>query len=80
MITKDNLVDMLEKSLANEDQFILDYGKEFLSKVAKVDFLSSEQKLEINDIFSVLLDDTQRHKQTVNSSIEKIKAGEKNEY
>jgi hypothetical protein len=80
MITKDDLVDMLGKSLANEDQFILDYGKDFVSKIAEVDFLSPEQKLEINDILGVLLEDTQRHKQTISDSIERIKAGEKNEY
>ena len=71
MITKDNLIGMLEKSLANEDEFVINYGK---------DFLDDEEKREIKDLMTALLEDTARHKETVELLIEKVKGDERNEF
>ena len=80
MITKDNLIGMLEKSLANEDEFVINYGKDFLDNVMKSNALNDEEKREIKDLMTALLEDTARHKETVELLIEKVKGDERNEF
>lgn len=80
MITKDNLLEMLERSLKNEDEFITNYGKDFLDKVGKVSVLNEEEKVEIKDLLTSMLEDTQRHSGTINALIDKIKGMAKNEF
>jgi hypothetical protein len=80
MITKENLISMLEQSLANEDEFIVDYGKDFLQKVKESGELESSEKEEILKILGGLLEDTQRHAEIVRGIIAKIKEGQKNEF
>ena len=80
MVTKDNLTGMLEKSLANEDEFIISYGKDFLDNVMKSNALNDEEKREIKDLMTALLEDTERHKETVELLIEKVKGDERNEF
>jgi hypothetical protein len=80
MITKDNLIDMLEKSLANEDEFIIEYGKDFLQKVKQSSELTDDEKNEIESITTALLNDTQRHSEILGGLIKKIKEDQKNEY
>ena len=80
MITKDNLIGMLEKSLANEDEFVINYGKDFLDNVMKSNALNDEEKREIKDLMTALLEDTERHKETVELLIEKVKGDERNEF
>ena len=80
MVTKDNLIGMLEKSLANEDELIINYGKDFLDNVMKSNILNDEEKREIKDLMTALLEDTARHKETVELLIEKVKGDERNEF
>ena len=80
MITKDNLIDMLEKSLANEDGFIIEYGKDFLQKVRQSSELNDDEKSEIENITTALLNDTQRHNETINGLVKKIREDQRDEY
>ena len=61
MITKDNLLDMLKKSMNNEDEFVISYGKGFIGKIAQIDELSNADREEIKDYFQVLLEDSERN-------------------
>ena len=49
MISRDNLIEMLVRSKANEDEFILSYGKHFLDNVMKLDSLDDDEKKEHRD-------------------------------
>ena len=80
MITKDNLIDMLKKSLNNEDDFILSYGKELLREVGSSTDLNEEQKKEIDSVFKSILEDTARHRQTINKIIDEVKVSDKDEF
>lgn len=80
MITKDNLVGMLEKALANEDEFVTSYGKDFLDTLVKTDILKVEEREEIKDLLTTMLEDTERHRKTINMLIEKIKGDNRNEF
>ena len=80
MITKDNLIDMLEKSKANEDEFIASFGGEFLKNVAKSEVLNEDEKKEIENLLTGLLDDTERHKKIITALMEKIKGDQRNEF
>jgi len=80
MITKESLLDMLRKSLSNEDTFIGSYGKEFLEGVTKIKELNEDEKKEIKDLLTVLLEDTRRHSDTIKSLIKDVEEGGKNEY
>jgi len=80
MISKDNLIGMLEECLANEDSFLQDYGKNFSEDIVKCDWLSDDDKKEIKNIVTDLLEDTERHKGIISALIEKIKGDERNEF
>jgi len=80
MITKDNFLGMLKKSLTGEDEFILRYGKEFLNRVAECETLSDEEKKEIKDLTETILKDTQRHAQVIGKMMKDIKEGPRNEF
>jgi len=80
MITKDNFIGMLEKSLSNEDEFIISYGKDFVDNAMVSRVLNEAEKREIKDLMTVLLTDTQRHKKTIELLIEKLKQDERNEF
>ncbi|UCG34908.1 MAG: hypothetical protein JSW17_05300 [Candidatus Omnitrophota bacterium] len=80
MITKENLIGMLEKALANEDEFIISYGKDFLDNIMESEILNNEEKKEIEGLLSALLKDTERHKKTIELLIEKVKEDQRNEF
>lgn len=80
MITKTNLLDMLRKSLDNENTFIKSYGKEFLKSVMEIKELNEDEKKEIKSLLTGLLKDSQRHSGVVRSLIKDIEGGGKNEY
>ena len=80
MIAKDNLINALEKSLANEEEFILSYGKEFLQNVLNSGELTNDEKEGIEKVLSAMLEDTERHKNTVLQLLEKIKKDKRNEF
>ncbi len=80
MITKDNLIDMLEKSKANEDEFIAIFGESFLKNVIKAQILNEDEKKEIKNLLTGLLGDTERHRKTIAMLIEKIKGDRRNEF
>jgi len=80
VITKDNLIAMLEKASTNEDEFIIEYGKDFLQQLQESSELENSEKEEIAMILGALLEDTQRHKEIIEELIEKIKEGQKNEF
>ena len=79
MITKDNLINMLEKSRANEDEFIVSFGKDFLDNVVKAETLNEDEKKEIKNLLTGLLEDTERHRKIITTLIEKIKGDQRNE-
>ena len=80
MIAKENLLNMLEKSLQNEDNFIINYGTGFLKEISASGFLSDDEKKAIGDMLAVLLQDTQRHKQAVEALINRIQGDARNEF
>ena len=80
MITKDNLVGMLKKSLYNEDGFVEQHSKSFAKDVDMCGELKEDEKRELKDMFQVMLDDTRRHGKVITELIEKIKKDKKNEY
>ncbi len=80
MIIKDNLIGMLEKSLANEDDFVSVYGDDFLRKLDQAPDLNDDQKREIKSILTVLIEDTKRHAKAVKSLIRQIQGEPKNEF
>ena len=73
MITKDNVVGMLEKALGKEDETIVAYGDDFLPKLEDCSQLSDDEKQEIAGIMEDLISDTKRHKGTIVKLIQKIK-------
>ena len=80
MITKNNLIDMLEKSLANEDEFIVSFGAGFLKDISNTTALSDKEKKDVLSILKALLDDTARHAKTVKRLISTIKEANRNEF
>jgi len=80
MITKDNLIDMLKKSLTNEDSFIEQYGEDFLANISKTGALKDKDRQEISNMLKSILEDTKRHAKIIKALIEKIKGGNRNEY
>lgn len=80
MITKDNLIGMLKKTLYNEDGFIEQYGGSFANDVDMCAELSDAEKGELKDMFRAMLEDTRRHGKVIAELMERIKKDKKNEY
>lgn len=80
MATKVNLLDILGKTLANEDEFIVSYGEDFLKAIRSAGQLNDDDKREINDMLSIMLEDTKRHGRTVKLLQDKIKGDSRNEF
>lgn len=80
MITKENLIDMLQKSFTNEDDFILSYAKDLIKDVEQSPDLGDDQKEEIKRIFDSILEDTARHRQTIKEIIEEVEGSQKDEF
>jgi len=80
MITKDNLIYMLEKSLTNEDEFVLAYGSDLMSKVEGVSDLDEVDRKTIKNTLSSLLEDTKRHAKLVRNMIDAVQKDGRNEF
>jgi len=80
MITKDNLIGMLKKTLYNEDGFIEQYKGSFAKDVDACGELGDAEKRELKDMFRAMLDDTKRHGKVITELMERIKKDKKNEY
>ena len=80
MITKNNLLEMLSKSLANEDEFILQYGEDFSQRVGVDESLSEEAREDILELMQSILKDTFRHKDVLTKLISQVKEDNKNEF
>lgn len=71
---------MLEKSLSNEDEFVLSYGGALIGQIDFIEDLSHEEKEKIKDTLAILLSDTDRHAKVVRELIESIKKDSRNEF
>ncbi len=71
---------MLEKSLANEDEFVATFGKSFLKDIAQSAALDDDQKKKVIEVLKVLLDDTTRHAKTVERLISAVKEANRDEF
>ena len=80
MVTKDNVIGMLEKALGKEDETIVAYGDDFLPKLKGCNDLNDDEKQEISGIIEDLISDTKRHKGTVVTLIQKIKEDSRESY
>lgn len=80
MITKENLLDMLRKSVSNEDEFISQYGKTVIEKIHNCVLLASDEKDKIGKLLKAILDDTNRHREIIASLIQDVETGTTSEY
>ncbi len=75
MIEKNNLLEMLRRSLKNEDEFILNYEKTLTDRVRETEGLSKGEQKEIIKFLGVLIEDTKRHQKTVTNLIQRVEKG-----
>ncbi len=80
MITKENLLGMLQKSLINEGEFMAQYGGDLLNRIDSEQGLNQDEKKEITSLLSGLLEDTARHEKTVERLIEDLKKDGRDEF
>ena len=80
MITKNNLIDMLKRSMTNEDEFIMRYGESCFENLARANILNDDEKDEIKNLLNAILKDTERHSNTIKILIENVKGDSRNEF
>lgn len=80
MVNKDNVIGMLEKALAKEDETIVAYAQDFLPKLKDCSELNDDEKEEVAGIMDSLITDTRRHRGTIVNLINKIKEDSRESY